>query len=220
MSLAAAGCHYFQAASILTLQTSRCQPQVTVPYPRKETKSKHFHSNSKAFDSNAEINLNSAVNRQEEKNPNKHTLVSWASSWTGYKDLKPLFIKGKWCDHCWGRDEIKAILVGSFKKQEMVLDVLASLYIHLPYHTDSTVVTHEGRKVWVHNIPPSCINMLDFAPSPLLFYNDNNCRRKHQKSLKPLPTINYNLPRKINCRDSILLATSLLLPVLIVPLLL
>lgn len=68
MILAAAGCHYFQAALILTLQTSICQPQETVPHPRKETKSKHFHSNSKAFDSNAEINLNSAVNRQEEKN--------------------------------------------------------------------------------------------------------------------------------------------------------
>lgn len=67
MTPAAAGCHYFQAALILTLQTSICQPQVTLPHPRKETKSKHFHSNSKAFYSNAEINLNSAVNRQEEK---------------------------------------------------------------------------------------------------------------------------------------------------------
>lgn len=147
MTPAAAGCHYFQAVSILTLQTSICQPKVAVPHPRKETKSKHLHSNSKAFDPNAEINLNSAVNRQEEKKPNKHTLVSWASSWTEYKDLKPLFIKGEWCDHCWGRDEIKAILFGSFKKQEMVLAVLAPLYIHLSSHTDTTVVTFKGREV-------------------------------------------------------------------------
>lgn len=101
----------------------------------------------------------------------------------------------------------------------MVLAVLAPHYIHLSSNTDTTVVTLEGREVWVHNIPLSCINMLDFALSPL-FYNDNNFRRKPQKPLKPLPTISYNLPRKINCRDSILPATSLLLPVLIVALLL
>lgn len=57
MTPAAAGCHYFQAASILTLKTSICQPQITVPHLRKETKTKHFHSNSKPFDSHAEIKL-------------------------------------------------------------------------------------------------------------------------------------------------------------------
>lgn len=76
MAMTAAGCLYFQAALILRLQTSIYQPQVTVLHPRKETKSKNFHSNSKAFDSNAKISLNSAVNRQEEKNLNKATPVS------------------------------------------------------------------------------------------------------------------------------------------------
>lgn len=76
MAMTAAGCHHFQAALILGLQTSIYQPQATLLPPRKETKSKHFHSNSKAFDSNDKINLNSAVHRQEEQNLNKTTPVS------------------------------------------------------------------------------------------------------------------------------------------------
>lgn len=76
MATTAAECHYFQAALILRLQTSIYQPQVTVLHPRKETISKKFHNNSKAFDSNAKINLNSAVNRQEEQNLNKTIPVS------------------------------------------------------------------------------------------------------------------------------------------------
>lgn len=152
------------------------------------------------------LKLNSAVNRQEAKNPNKHTLVSWASSWTGYKDWKLLFIKGEWCDHCWRRYEIKAILL-AVQKEAMVLAILAPLYIHVPSHTNTIIATLEGGEFWVHDIPPSCIDTLDFALLPLLFYNDNNFRGKHQKPWKPLPTIKYNLPRKINCWDSILPAT-------------
>lgn len=136
MATTAAGRHSFQAALILRLQTSIYRPQVTVFHPRKETKSKNFHSNSKAFDSNAKINLNSAVNRQKEQNLNKTRPVSWAGSWTRYKDLKLLFRRGARCSHCWGRDEIKAILFDSFKKQEMVRAVLAPLNTHyLPTQT-------------------------------------------------------------------------------------
>lgn len=76
MATTAAGCHYFQAALILRLQTSIYQPQVTVFHPREETKSKNFHSNSKAIDSHAKIILNLAVNKQKEQNLNKTTPAS------------------------------------------------------------------------------------------------------------------------------------------------
>lgn len=39
----------------------------------------------------------------------------------------------------------KAILSGSFKKQDMVRAVLTALYIHLSPKTDTTVVTAERR---------------------------------------------------------------------------
>lgn len=74
MTLAAGDCHYFQAALILTLQKPICQPQSNTASAHKRNKPQIFPRNSKAFDCNAEINLNSAVSRQEEKP--KHTLVS------------------------------------------------------------------------------------------------------------------------------------------------
>lgn len=82
---------------------------------------------------------------QEEKKT-KYTLVSWASSWTGYKDSKPLFIRGG--DVIIAEEEMRLRqLFGAFLRNKMLLPVLAPLYIYLFPNTDTIVGTSEAREV-------------------------------------------------------------------------